>query len=187
MSTGTIILIIIIAIIVLLVLWYFKTYNSLISLRNRKDDQFSQIDVQLKRRADLIPNLVETVKGYAKHESKTLEEVIKARNSYVTANSNEDKMKASGEITSALNKLFALSKSYPDLKANTNFLSLQNDLKDTEDKISMARQFYNDTVLTYNNKVESVPSNIVANISGFKKGEFFQIDESEKQAPTVKF
>lgn len=187
MNTGTIILIVIIAIVVLLVLWYFKTYNSLISLRNRKDDQFSQIDVQLKRRSDLIPNLVETVKGYAKHESDTLENVIKARNSYVTATSTEDKVKASGEITQALNKLFALSESYPDLKANTNFMSLQNDLKDTEDKISMARQFYNDTVLTYNNKVESIPSNIVANIAGFKKGEFFQIDESEKEAPKVKF
>ena len=166
---------------------YFSTYNSLISLRNRKDDQFSQIDVQLKRRADLIPNLVETVKGYAKHESKTLEDVIKARNTYTTAHTVDEKVKASGEITNALNKLFALSEAYPDLKANTNFMSLQNDLKDTEDKISMARQFYNDTVLTYNNKVERVPSNIVANMGGFKKGEFFQIDEKEKEAPTVKF
>ena len=178
---------IIIAVLVLLVIWYFSTYNSLISLRNRKDDQFSQIDVQLKRRADLIPNLVETVKGYAKHESKTLEDVIKARNTYTTAHTVDEKVKASGEITNALNKLFALSESYPDLKANTNFMSLQNDLKDTEDKISMARQFYNDTVLTYNNKVERIPSNIVANIGGFKKGEFFQIDEKEKEAPTVKF
>lgn len=178
---------IIIAVLVLLVIWYFGTYNSLISLRNRKDDQFSQIDVQLKRRADLIPNLVETVKGYAKHESKTLEDVIKARNTYTTAHTIDEKVKASGEITNALNKLFALSEAYPDLKANTNFMSLQNDLKDTEDKISMARQFYNDTVLTYNNKVERIPSNIVANISGFKKGEFFQIDEKEKEAPTIKF
>lgn len=178
---------IIIAVLVLLVIWYFGTYNSLISLRNRKDDQFSQIDVQLKRRADLIPNLVETVKGYAKHESKTLEDVIKARNTYTTAHTVDEKVKASGEITNALNKLFALSEAYPDLKANTNFMSLQNDLKDTEDKISMARQFYNDTVLTYNNKVERIPSNIVANISGFKKGEFFQIDEKEKEAPTIKF
>ena len=178
---------IIIAVLVLLVIWYFSTYNSLISLRNRKDDQFSQIDVQLKRRADLIPNWVETVKGYAKHESKTLEDVIKARNTYTTAHTVDEKVKASGEITNALNKLFALSESYPDLKANTNFMSLQNDLKDTEDKISMARQFYNDTVLTYNNKVERVPSNIVANMGGFKKGEFFQIDEKEKEAPTVKF
>ena len=165
MGIGTIILLVIVALIVILVFWYFSTYNSLVTLRNRKDDQFSQIDVQLKRRADLIPNLVETVKGYAKHENDTLEDVIKARNAYNTANTNEDKMNASGEITSALNKLFALSESYPDLKANTNFMSLQNDLKETEDKISAARQFYNDTVLTYNNKVETVPSNIVANIA----------------------
>ena len=187
MGTGTIILIVIIAIIVLLVLWYFSTYNSLVTLRNRKDDQFSQIDVQLKRRFDLIPNLVETVKGYAKHEKDTFEDVVKARNTYNTASTNEDKMKASGELTNALNRLFALSEAYPDLKANANFMSLQNDLKETEDKISVARQFYNDTVLTYNNKVEMVPSNIVANIAGFKKSEFFQMDEKEKEAPKVKF
>ena len=132
MGIGTIILIALIAIIVLLVIWYFSTYNSLITLRNRKDDQFAQIDVQLKRRADLIPNLVETVKGYAKHESDTLEEVVRARNEYNTATTNEQKMKASGEITQALNKLFALSEAYPDLKANTNFMSLQSDLKETE-------------------------------------------------------
>ena len=180
-------LIIIIAVIVLLVLWFFSTYNNLIKLRNRKDDQFSQIDVQLKRRADLIPNLVETVNGYANHEKDTLESVISARNAYATASTTEDKMKASGEITNALNKLFALSEAYPDLKANSNFMSLQNDLKDTEDKISAARQFYNDTVLTYNIKVETIPSNIVANIGGFKKGEFFQIDEKEKETPKVKF
>ena len=181
------ILIIIIAVVVLLVFWYFSTYNKLITLRNRKDDQFAQIDVQLKRRADLIPNLVETVKGYAKHEKDTFEGVVEARNAYATATTNEEKMKASGEITNALNKLFALSEAYPELKANVNFIALQNDLRDTEDKISAARQFYNDTVLTYNNKVETVPSNIVANIAGFKKGEFFQIDEKEKETPKVEF
>ena len=187
MGAGLIVFLIIIAIIACIIVWYFKTYNSLIGLRNRKDDQFSQIDVQLKRRADLIPNLVETVKGYASHEKDTLENVIEARNRYTTATSQEDKIKTSGEITNALNKLFALSERYPELKANENFLSLQNDLKDTEDKISMARQFYNDTVLTYNNKVERIPSNIVANIGGFKKGEFFQVDSADREAPTVKF
>ena len=187
MSTGTIVLIVIGAIILLVVLWYFKTYNSLIGLRNRKDDQFSQIDVQLKRRADLIPNVVETVKGYAKHEKSTFEDVVKARNTYVSATTEEEKIKASGEITNALNKLFALAENYPELKANENFLSLQNDLKDTEDKISMARQFYNDTVLTYNNKVERIPSNIVANMAGFKKGEFFKVDDADREAPKVKF
>ncbi len=187
MSTGIIILIVVVAIIVLLVLWYFKTYNSLIALRNRKDDQFSQIDVQLKMRYDLIPNLVETVKGYAKHEKDTFEGVVSARNAYANATTTDEKIKASGAMSQALNKLFALAEAYPELKANENFMSLQNDLKDVEEKVRVARQFYNDTVLTYNNKVESVPSNIVASIAGFKKGEFFQIDESEKNAPKVEF
>ena len=174
-------------IVLLLIIWIVATYNGLISLRNRKDDQWSQIDVQLKRRADLIPNLVETVKGYAKHEKGTLEDVIKARNNFVTASTPEEEMKASGEITQALSRLFALSENYPDLKANQNFVSLQNDLKETEDKISIARQFYNDTVLTYNNKVEMVPSNIVAGLFGFKKAAFFEIEEADKAAPKVSF
>ena len=179
--------IIIAVLVVLVVIWYFSTYNNLVSLRNKKDNEWSQIDVQLKRRSDLIPNLVETVKGYAKHESETLEEVIKARNTYVSATTPEEAMKASGEITQALSKLFALSESYPDLKANQNFISLQNDLKETEDKISYARQFYNDAVLTYNNKVEMIPSNIVAKISKFEKGIFFEVAEEDKKAPQVKF
>ncbi len=187
MSTGTIILIVVIVIIVLLIAWYFKTYNNLVELRNRKDDQFSQIDVQLKMRCDLIPNLVETVKGYAKHEKDTFEDVIKARNTYNSATTHEDKIKADGALTGALNKLFALAEAYPELKSNENFISLQNDLKEVEDKIRVARQFYNDTVLTYNNKVQSIPSNIVASIGGFKKEEFFKIDESEKANPQVKF
>ena len=139
---------IIIGVIVLILIWFIATYNSLVVLRNKKDNEWSQIDVQLKRRADLIPNLVETVKGYAKHESETLEDVVKARNTYVTATTENDKVKASNELEGALTKLFALAESYPDLKANTNFISLQNDLKETEDKISYARQFYNDAVLT---------------------------------------
>lgn len=187
MNTGTIILIVIAVIVVLLILWYFATYNSLISLRNRKDDQWSQIDVQLKRRADLIPNLVETVKGYTKHEKTTFEDVVKARNSFVTASTPEEEMKASGEMTKALNKLFALSEAYPDLKANENFISLQNDLKETEDKISVARQFYNDTVLTYNNKVQMVPSNIVANMAGFKTATFFEVNEEDRKNVKVSF
>ena len=175
------------AIVLILVIWFFATYNKLISLRNKKDDQWSQIEVQLKRRADLIPNVVETVKGYAKHEKGTFEEVIKARNTYVSAKTPEEEMKASGAVTEALSKLFALSENYPELKANQNFLSLQNDLKDTEDKISYARQFYNDSVLTYNNKVEMVPSNILANMTGFKKASFFETDEKDKEAPKVSF
>ena len=179
---------VVIGVIVLgLIAWFFGTYNSLVSLRNKKDDQWSQIEVQLKRRADLIPNLVETVKGYAKHEKGTFEDVIKARNTYVAAKTPEEEMKASGEVTQALNKLFALAESYPDLKANENFLSLQNDLKETEDKISYSRQFYNDSVLSYNNKVQMVPSNIVANIGGFQKAAFFEADEKDKETPKVSF
>lgn len=178
---------VVIAVVVILLGWFFAVYNKLVSLRNKKDDQWSQIDVQLKRRADLIPNLVETVKGYAKHESETLENVIKARNTFIAAKTPEEEMKASGEVTQALNKLFALAESYPDLKANTNFLELQKDLKDTEDKISYARQFYNDSVLSYNNKVQMVPSNIVANLAKFKKADFFEASETEKETPKVSF
>lgn len=179
--------IVIAIIVVVIILWFIATYNKLIGLRNKKDDQWSQIEVQLKRRADLIPNLVETVKGYAKHEKQTFEEVIKARNTYLEAKTPEEEMKASSGVSNALSRLFALAENYPELKANTNFLSLQNDLKDTEDKISYARQFYNDSVLTYNNKVEMVPSNIVANITGFKKGTFFEVEEKDKEAPKVSF
>ena len=180
-------IIILIAVVAIIVLFVINTYNTLVGLRNKVKDQWAQIDVQLKRRFDLIPNLAETVKGYAKHEKGTFEEVIKARNTYVSAKTPEEEMKASGAVTEALSKLFALSENYPELKANQNFLSLQNDLKDTEDKISYARQFYNDSVLTYNNKVEMVPSNIVANMTGFKKASFFETDEKDKEAPKVSF
>lgn len=179
--------IIIIVIVVLIIAWVFATYNKLVDLRNRVKDQWAQIDVQLKRRFDLIPNLVETVKGYAKHESSTLDAVINARNSFNTAGTKEEEIKASGELTGMLNRLFALAEAYPDLKANQNFVSLQNDLRDTEDKISTMRQFYNDTVLTYNNKVQTIPSNIVASISHFKEESFFEIDEKDKETPKVSF
>ena len=170
-----------------LLLWFVSTYNSLVVLRNRVKDQWAQIDVQLKRRFDLIPNLVETVKGYAKHESETLENVVKARNTYLSAETPEGQIKADGELTQAISKLFALAESYPDLKANTNFIDLQNELSDTEDKIASARQFYNDTVLKYNNKVQMVPSNIVAGLCGFKQETFFEANEQEKQNVSVKF
>ncbi len=187
MSTGMIILIVVIAIVVLLVLWVMGTYNSLVTLRNRVRDAWSQIDVQLKRRFDLIPNLVETVKGYTKHESETLENVVKARNTYLSATLPEDQMKADGELTKAVSKLFALAESYPDLKANTNFLELQSELNETENKVAMSRQFYNDIVMQYNNKVETVPSNIVASIFKFNKETFFQANETERQNVQVKF
>ena len=178
---------IILIIVVLIILWVVSTYNSLITLRNRVKDAWSQIDVQLKRRFDLIPNLVETVKGYTKHESETLENVIKARNSYVSATLPEDQMKADGELTQAISKLFALTEAYPDLKANQNFMDLQAELQQTEDKIAMSRQFYNDIVMQYNNKVEMVPSNIVANIFKFNKEAFFEANSVEKENVQVKF
>ncbi len=178
---------IIIGVVVLLLIWYFGTYNSLVQLRNRKDDQWAQIDVQLKRRADLIPNLVETVKGYAKHEKGTFEDVVKARNNFINASTPEEEMSLSGELTKAVGKLFALTESYPELKANENFLSLQADLKEAEDKISTMRQFYNDTVLTYNNKVQMIPSNIVANIGGFKIAPYFEVSGEEREVPKVSF
>ena len=181
------IVIAIIVVLVLLILYVISTYNGLVSLRNKKDDQWSQIDVQLKRRADLIPNLVEIVKGYAKHESETLEKVIEARNTYMTAKTPEEEMKASGEVTQALNKLLALSEAYPELKANENFLGLQKDVSDTEDKISYARQFYNDSVLTYNNKVQMFPSNLVAGMFHFTKATFFEASDSDKEVPKISF
>ena len=180
-------LIIIIVIVLLILAWVVGTYNGLVTLRNKVRDQWSQIDVLLKRRSDLIPNLVETVKGYAKHEEGTLEAVINARNKVVAAPSKEEEMKASGELTGALNRLFALAENYPDLKANTNFMDLQNNLKETEDKISYARQFYNDAVLKYQNKIEMFPSNIIAGMFNFKAEKFFEATETEKETPKVQF
>ena len=150
-------------------------------------DQWSQIDVQLKRRFDLIPNLVETVKGYAKHESETFEAVIKARNTFLSAKTPEEEMAANGELTKVMSKLFALSENYPELKANTNFLQMQNDLKDVEDKIAYARQFYNDVVLKLNNKVEMFPSNLVAGIFKVSKEKFFEAAEAERENVKVSF
>ena len=181
------VIVVVLVIVVLLVLYLVSIYNKLVNSRNKVDNQFSQIDIQLKRRTDLIPNLVETVKGYAKHEENTFKEVVEARNKAVSANSINEKIDANNELTGALNKLFALSESYPELKANENFLSLQKDLKETEDKITYSRQFYNDSAMQFNNIVEMFPSNIVANMFHFKKYEYFKIAEEEKSAPKVKF
>lgn len=181
------VLLIIGIVVFLLIVFVVSNYNSLVSLRNKVKDSWAQIDVVLKRRADLIPNLVETVKGYAKHENETLEAVISARNKFVTASTPEEEMASSNQLTQALTKLMALSEAYPELKANENFMALQNELGDTEDKITFSRQFYNDTVLKYNNKVEMFPSNIIASIFGFKKSNFFEISETEKSVPKVQF
>ena len=185
---GWMIALIVVGVIILLILLFVgTTYNSLVSLRNKVKDQWSQIDVLLKRRTDLIPNLVETVKGYAKHESETLENVIAARNKVVDAKTTEEEIKADGELSRALGRLMAVAEAYPDLKANTNFLDLQANLKDTEDKIQYARQFYNDAVLIYKNKIEMFPSNIVASMFGFKQEAFFEASEADKEVPKVQF
>ena len=179
--------IIVLVIVAIIILWVIATYNRLVGLRNKVKDQWAQIDTVLKRRFDLIPNLVETVKGYAKHEKETLEEVIAARNAYASATVPEEQLKADGELTKAISKIFALSEAYPELKANENFTSLQNELTETEDKIQYARQFYNDTVLTYNNACQVFPAVIVANIFGFKPTNFFEASEEERKNVEVKF
>ncbi len=179
--------IILIIVLVLIVLYVISNYNSLVSLRNKVEDQKSQIDVELKRRFDLIPNLIETVKGYTKHEKETLEDVVKARNSYVSASSTEEGLKADGELSKAISKLFALSEAYPDLKANENFMNLQNELTEIEEKIVYARGFYNDSVLKLNNKIMMFPSNIIANMFGFKKETFFEASSEERENVKVKF
>lgn len=171
----------------ILLLYVAGTYNALIVLRNKVKDQWAQIEVQLKKRFDLIPNLVETVKGYAKHEKETLDAVIQARNKFKSANTPEEEMKASGDLNKALGRLMVLTEAYPELKANENFLELQKDLKDVEEKISFARQFYNDTVLSYMNKVEMFPSNIIASMLGFKAMNYFEAGEEAKEAPKVSF
>ena len=180
-------LIVILVVVALILVWFIGVYNSLVGFRNKVRNQFSQIDVQLKRRFDLIPNLVETVKGYTKHEKETLEGVIKARNTYVAAGDLGDQLKADGELTNAISKLFALAESYPDLKANENFNNLQKELSSIEEKIVYSRQFYNDSVLKLNNKIEMFPSNIVAGIFNFKKRQFFEASNEERQNVQVKF
>ncbi len=179
--------IITLAIVLFLILYVIVTYNKLVVLRNRVRDQWAQIDVQLKRRFDLIPNLVNTIKGYTKHESETLQNVIKARNTFLNASSKEEEIKADGELTNAMTKLFALTEAYPDLKANHSFMDLQEELTSTENKISVARQFYNDTVLVLNNKIETIPSNFVAGIFHFKKEPFLKANEQERENVKVEF
>lgn len=180
-------IIIVVALLLVLVIYPITIYNGLVSLRNRIDNAWSQIDVQLKRRYDLIPNLVETVKGYASHERETLEAVIQARNAGQAAQSPAEQAQAENMITGALGKLFALQEAYPDLKANQNFLNLQEELTATEDKIAYARQYYNDQVRTYNTKIQQFPPVIIANMFHFEAREFFEVEEGSREAPTVEF
>ncbi|MDO9556717.1 MAG: LemA family protein [Coriobacteriia bacterium] len=162
-------------------------YNRLVTLRNRVDNAWSQIDVQLRRRYDLIPNLVETVKGYAKHESETLEKVIKARQMAIDAGSVKDQSAAENMLTSTLRSLFAVAEAYPDLKANENFMMLQEELSGTESKIAYSRQFYNDSVMTYNTSAQTFPNNILAGMFGFSQRDYFEIEEAAKEPVKVQF
>ncbi len=172
---------------VALVLYAIYAYNSLVGARNQAENAWSQIDVQLKKRADLVPNLVETVKGYAKHEKTVFEEVTKARAALMQAGTIAEKAKANNMLTGALKSLFAVAENYPTLKASENFKLLQEQLESIESKIAYARQFYNDAVLAYNNKIQMFPTNIFAGIFHFTKKDFFEIPESEKAVPKVKF
>jgi LemA protein len=169
-------------------LWLMFTYNGLVNLRNQVKNAWSQIDVQLKRRYDLIPNLVETVKGYAAHERETLERVIKARQAGIDASTVKDQAAAENMIVGALRQLFALSEAYPNLKANENFLALQEQLASTENKISFARQYYNDTVQAFNTRQQQFPATLVASMLGFRPADFFEIeDATTREVPKVKF
>ena len=174
---------IVVGIAAVIVLWWIVTYNRMIVLRNRIDNAWSQVDVQLRRRYDLIPNLVETVKGYASHERATFEEVTKARQAGIDARSIGDQAQAENMITQALRRLFAVAEAYPQLRATENFQQLQEELAGTEGKIAYARQFYNDTVLTYHNLIQAVPPRIIANMCGFKPRDYFEIEEAAARGP----
>jgi len=181
---------IIIGVVVVLLILFLTIYNGLVRRRNQVKNSWAQIDVQLKRRHDLIPNLVETAKGYMKHERETLESVTKARNlaQQLSSAGAGERAKAEGELSSVLSRLLAVVENYPDLKANQNFLALQEELASTENKISFSRQYYNDSVLRYNNQTQMFPSNIVASMTGFKASEFFEVTlAAEREAPKVSF
>jgi LemA protein len=181
-------LLIVLGIVVVLVGWVVGVYNGLVGLRNRVKEAWAQVDVQLKRRFDLIPNLMETVKGYMNHERETLEAVTQARAAVAGAGSMDARMAAESGLGAALGRLLAVSENYPDLKASTNFLALQEELTGTENKISFARQFYNETVMNFNNKVQMFPGNIIAGMFNFQTETFFEVkDEAQREAPRVDF
>lgn len=179
--------VILIGLVVLFILYLVSTYNGLILLKTRIHEALSGIDVQLKRRADLIPNLVETVKGYAKHEKAVFTEVTKARSALLKAGSLQEKAEANNMLTGALKSLFAVAEAYPQLRASENFQDLQRQMEDTEDKVAYSRQFYNSNVLDFNAKVQMFPSNIIADMFGFRQFEFFAATEEEKKKIEVKF
>lgn len=181
-------MIIIVVVVLIIVIWLISSYNGFVTLRNKTEEAFSAIDVSLKKRYDLIPNYVETVKGYAKHESETLERVVAARNQAMTATNIDDKIKQENVLSGALKSLFAVSESYPELKANENFNKLQDQLQRLEEEIAGSRRYYNGVVNRYNTKTELFPSNIIAGIFGFKRKPLFEVSsESERENVQVKF
>ena len=187
MGIALIVLLVLLGILVVIALWGVGIYNSLVTLRQAVKNAWAQIDVQLKRRHDLIPNLVNTVKGYASHEKDTLERVISARARATSATLPADRIKAEGELTSSRARLLAVSEAYPELKANQNFLSLQNELTSTEDRIAMSRQGYNDTVTRLNTAIQVFPNVIIAGMFGIKEEPFFEAPAEEREAPKVQF
>jgi len=178
---------VLIAVVALLIIIFAGYYNRFTVLSNRIENSLGQIDVQLKRRADLIPNLIESVKGYAKHETQAIKSVTDARKALVGAKGVEEKIKADKGLESALGKLFAIAEGYPDLKANTNFLELQKELATTEDRVAYSRQFYNDSILSYNNSCKTFPGNMFAGMFGFKEKTYLQIAEAERKPIQAKF
>lgn len=180
-------ILILIGLALIVALWGVAAYNGLVTLRQKVRNAWAQIDVQLKRRHDLIPNLVNTVKGYAAHEKDTLERVINARARATSVTLPADRIKAEGELSSALARLMAVSEAYPDLKANQNFMALQQELTGTEDRVAFSRQGYNDSVMQLNTRIQSFPTVFLARMFGFKEEPFFESPEEERQAPTVQF
>lgn len=192
MGAGMIVALVVLGLIVIVVMWVIATYNGLVRKRIECDNGFSQIDVQLRRRHDLIPNVVETVKGYASHERETFEAVVSARNKAVSVTGDAahaaEKGRAEGELTQALGRLFALSEAYPDLKANQNFMQLQEELASTENKIGFARQHFNDTVARYEGARQTFPNSVIAGMFNFEKREYFEIEDAAvREAPKVSF
>ena len=180
-------LIIILVIVIAIAAFVIRTYNELVTSRNKVKNAFAQVDTQLQRRFDLIPNLVETVKGFASHEKELLESVAASRSGYMNATTNAEKLAMNNQLTAGLRNLFAVAENYPEVKANANFIRLQDELSETEDKVAYSRQFYNDAVTIYNNKIQLFPGNLVAGMFGFAAEELFGTDDEAKEAPKVEF
>lgn len=184
---GLIILGVIGIIVLLGIVWGVSTYNGLVKLKEEVNGKFSDIDVQLERRADLIPNLVNTVKGYVTHEDEAIKKVTEARENLVKADDVEDKAEANNELSSALNNLLVIVENYPDLKANQNFINLQDELAGTENRIAVARRDYNEKVKDYNSKIKTIPTNLIASIGNFEKMEYFEVEEGKTEVPEINF